>query len=533
MRDTVRSSFREDIRRAAARRVANIQETDKAVATLSLDEAIELEVELRARHMLAVAAVTVLVACWWITVAMPIPVTSLLPILLLPVLGVMPIRDAAAPYADPNIFLFMGGFIIALALERWGLHRRFALGIVVAVGTRRRTLILGFMIATAFLSMWISNTATTMMMLPIALAVIVTLNEGEGGDTEKGANFAAGMMLAVAYAANIGGIATPIGTPPNIVFRGQYEAMFPNAPEISFGGWVLLWLPFAAIFLPIAWFVLTRITCPVGKDDVGGGREVVRQELAKLGPMARPERLVLVVFATTAALWMTRSIPIAGGNYGWAALIEKLLSGSGKTVTLFRASYVGDATVAIATAVVLFIIPAKRDHHDRVVRLMDWKTAQRLPWGILLLFGGGFSIAAAFGQSGLSGWCGMILASLGVSNVLVMVGLTCLLVKFLTEITSNTATAQVILPIVGELSVAMGMNPLTLMLPATISASCAFMLPVATPPNAIVFGSGYIGMRRMVRSGLILNLIAVVLVTAFVMWIVRPMETMGVAPIGP
>ncbi len=478
----------------------------------------------RARLMMAAAALTALVAVWWIFVALPIPVTSLLPLLLAPLLGIMPIKAVAARYADPNVFLFMGGFIIALGVERWGLHRRIALHIVRLMGTGRATIVLGFMFASAILSMWISNTATTMMMLPIGLAVIAALAglEDHTSATSR-ANFAAALMLGIAYGASVGGIATPIGTPPNIVFQGQFRTLFGAAPEISFGHWMLLFVPVVIVFVPLVWLVLTRVTCRFEAGHFKAGRQVVRDELARLGRLRGAEATMLAVFAATALLWMTRKLPVGGVDYGWAALLERLLTPGDGAPQRFRAAFINDATVALGMAVLMFVIPAGRDAAGRTRRLMNWETAQRLPWGILLLFGGGFAIAAVFKASGLSLWCGTVFAELGIRNPLVLIAGTCLLMTFMTEVTSNTATTQVMLPILARVSQAMSLNPLLLMLPATISASCAFMLPVATPPNAIVFGSGKVEMGRMVKTGLILNFIGVVLITLFVYFLARPL----------
>lgn len=478
----------------------------------------------RARIMMGAAATTALVACWWIFVAIPIPATSLLPLVLFPAVGVMSVRGAAIPYANSNVFLFMGGFIIALGIQRWGLHRRIALHIVRIIGTGRATIVLGFMLASAVLSMWISNTATTMMMLPIGLAVIGALSELEKQEPhQRRENFAAAIMLGIAYAASVGGVATPIGTPPNISFHGQLAQLFPNAPEISFGQWMLVFVPLVVVFLPVVWLLLTRVTCRVSTRPLTAGRQIVRKHVSQLGPMRGPEIAMLVIFAATALLWMTRKIPVGEADYGWAAMLERLLSPDDGGLHRFRASFINDATVAVGMAVLLFAIPAGRDGSGRRQRLMNWETAVRLPWGILLLFGGGFSLAAALQASGLSAWLGEVFAGLGITSPPLLVMGTCLLLTFLTEITSNTATTEVMLPIVANASIAMGTNPLLLMLPATISASCAFMLPVATPPNAIVFGSGQVSMGRMVRTGIILNLIGVVLITLVIYFVARPL----------
>ncbi|MHC4089405.1 MAG: SLC13 family permease [Planctomycetota bacterium] len=523
MRAAVREEFADRIPDEVNRILGPEQGSVVAADSSGYRRAEERAVEGRARVMLAAAAVTALVACWWITVAVPIPVTSLLPLVLFPLVGVLPIGQAAAPYANPNVFLFMGGFIIALAIERWGLHRRIALHIVRIVGTSRATIVLGFMLASAVLSMWISNTAATLMMLPIGMAIITALSGlDEGASSREQRNFSAALMLGIAYAASIGGVATPIGTPPNIAFRGQFAQLFERAPEISFGQWMMIFVPLVVVFLPVVWLVLVKVTCRVGQGRVQMGGRVIREELRRLGPMRRPEAAVLTVFLLTAVLWMTRSIPIGESNYGWSGSLERWLTPQGQATGLFRAGYVTDASVALAMAVLLFVIPAGRDDSARRRYLMNWATAQRLPWGILLLFGGGFSIAAGFKASGLSLWCGQAFAGIGLSNPLFVVLGTCLLMTFLTEITSNTATTQVMLPILARVSQTMGVNPLLLMLPATISASCAFMLPVATPPNAIVFGSGCIEMSRMVRSGIIINLIGVVLVTATFYLVAKP-----------
>lgn len=529
MKSAAREHFKGELNSDVANILKALDQEAAQPGSPQYEHAETLAVNGRARVTMGAAAVTALVACWWMFVAVPIPVTSLLPLLLLPLVGVLPVGKAAAPYANPNVFLFMGGFIIALGVERWGLHRRIALQIVRVVGTGRATIVLGFMIASAVLSMWISNTATAMMMLPIGMAVIAAL-AGLGDETSEKSrtNFAAALMLGIAYAASVGGVATPIGTPPNIVFQGQFESLFGHTAKIGFGQWMLLFCPLVVVFIPAIWLVLTRITCRFESGGFKAGREVARGELNKLGRMGRAEKTMLAVFVMTALLWMTRSIPLgedesgARVDYGWAALLESALTTADHHPRRFHADYINDATVALGMAVLMFVIPVGRGESGKNRRLMNWETAQRLPWGILLLFGGGFAIAAGFSASGLSSWCGHAFANLGVTNPLFLILGTCLLLTFLTEITSNTATTQVMLPILARVSQVMGINPLLLMLPATISASCAFMLPVATPPNAIVFGSGKVEMGRMVRTGIILNLIGVVLVTLLIYFFVRP-----------
>ena len=533
MRLAARETFAEGLGSDITELLARSGQPDAPADSAAYRAAAEQAIEARARVMLAAAAVTALVACWWITVAVPIPITSLLPLALFPLVGVLPIRQASAPYADPNVFLLMGGFIIALGIERWNLHRRVALHIVRLVGTSPARIVFGFMLAAAFLSMWISNTATTLMLLPIGLAIISAIGELSEGSAPRHGEFSAALMMGIAYAANIGGTATPIGTPPNLAFRGIFAQLYPEAPEIGFGQWVVIYVPTVLVFLPLMWLVLTRVTCRVDRSPLPVAREVIREDLRRLGPMRWPERAILVVFLVTALLWMTRSIPIGQVNYGWAALVERLLAPESGLPGQFRAGYIHDATVALLMAVLLFAIPAGRDGSTgRREYLMDWETARRLPWGILLLFGGGFSIAVGFRDSGLSYWCGTVFTQVGLASPLLLVAATCLLMTFLTEVTSNTATTQVMLPILSRVSSSMGVNPLMLMLPATVSASCAFMLPVATPPNAIVFGSGHIAMGRMVRTGIILNLVGVALITATFYLVARPIlgVELGVLP---
>ena len=483
----------------------------------------------RAFHMKAAAAVTALIATWWICGTIPIAATSLLPIVLFPLLGVMRVDDTTIQYANHNIFLFMGGFILALAIERWGLHRRLALNVVNIFGTKRPRVVLGFMTASALLSMWISNTATAVMMLPIALAVVHALEQLDTSkDKVAQASFATALMLGTAYACSIGGIVTPIGTPPNIAFAGQFSRLFPDGPEIGFGMWMLLFAPLALVFIPATWYVLVRWVCPIPPAAAGATRDVIRQELARLPRLAGAERRVLYVFAAAAFLWITRSIPVGPSDYGWAALLERAFTPGDGSSPWFHAAYIKDASVAIGVAIVLFLLPGDRTDTGQRQPLMDWETAQRLPWDILLLFGGGFAIAQAFRVSGLSDWCGDAFAGLQIQHPAGLLAATCGMLTFLTEITSNTATTQVMLPIVAEAAPGLGVNPLLLMLAATISASCAFMLPVATPPNAIVYGSGYVEMKTMVRAGIILNLIGIVLVTLLLLFWVAPL--LGINP---
>jgi len=455
----------------------------------------------------ATLATAVLMASWWITVAIPIPATSLLPLVLFPVFGVLTSKQTAVNYASEIIFLFMGGFILALGIQRWGLHRRIALHIVQIFGTNPSRMVLGFMVATAFLSMWISNTATSLMMLPIALAVVASLREVDG-DRVKG--FAPALLLGIAYSASIGGLATPIGTPPNISFLRISEILFPEAPTISFGSWFFAILPVVIVLLPIAWILLVRLfgyRAPSGSSSSGPG--VIAAEIRALGTMSGAERRMLWIFVITALLWITRG-DLDLGTFripGWASLVEAWLPGR------FAAGHLHDATVAMGMALLTFLIPGERQPDGRRPALMDWDTAVQLPWGILLLFGGGFALALAFKESGLAEYFAASFArQVGGLPPFFLVIATCLLLTFLTEVTSNTATTEVLLPILASTATAMGVHPLLLMLPATLSASCAFMLPIATPPNAIVFASGEVEIRDMVRAGLLLNLIGVVVI---------------------
>jgi len=442
------------------------------------------------------AAVAVLMAVWWITEAIPIPATALIPMALFPLLGVMKGKAVAGLYYNHIIFLFIGGFIMALAMQKWNLHRRIALKIILLLGTSPRRIILGFMAATAFLSMWISNTATTMMMVPIAMAIVGKMKETYGG--ESMGRFPVGLFLGIAYGASIGGTATLIGTPPNMAFTGIFEDVFKSGPEISFTTWMMFGLPFAVVFFVIAWLLLTWMFVPHGRR-LTADRSVFLDEYRRLGRMSYEETVVLVMFALMSLLWLLRQ-DIAIGSFtipGWSNVMPV-------------PDFIDDGVVAMMMALLLFIIPSKSKSSPR---LMDWATAVKLHWGIVILFGGGFALAGGFEQSGLSVWMGEQLHVFRALPTLLIVMIVCLMLTFLTELTSNTATTQLVLPVLGSLAVAIEVNPLLLMIPATLSASCAFMLPVATPPNAIVFGSGEVRMRDMIRTGLILNFTGVVVIT--------------------
>ena len=446
----------------------------------------------------AILAGTVWMAAWWITEAVPIPVTSLLPLVLFPLAGGLDVKSTASAYGDENIFLFMGGFMIALAMEKWNLHRRIALTIISAIGTNINRIVLGFMVATGFLSMWISNTATAMMMVPIGLAITYQVADALKNDpsvdtSQENFGFGKALMLGIAYSASVGGIATLIGTPPNTALAAAMEKMY--GIEISFGQWMLFGTPFAWLFILLIWLYLVKIAFPQKIKELPGGREMILAEKEKLGSASTEEKLVFTVFVLAALSWITRSF-----------FLQNFLPG------------ISDGVIAMLFAIVLFVIPAVNVKGDR---LLDWETAVKLPWGILLLFGGGLAIAAGFVGSGLSEWIGGQLTALDAVPLIVVIIVVTALVIFLTEITSNTATAAMMYPIMGALAVALDVHPFALMVAAGVAASCAFMLPVATPPNAVVFGSGYLRIPDMAKAGLALNIMGVVLVPLFI-WFLLP-----------
>ncbi len=436
------------------------------------------------------AAVATLMAVWWMTEALPIPATALLPLALFPILGILGAADASAPFANELIFLFMGGFFLAVTLERWGLHKRIALKIMGWVGTSPSRLVLGFMLATAFLSMWISNTATAAMMLPIALAVGEMFRPQ---DKEGPYEFGIALMLGVAYSASIGGIATLIGTPPNAVLAGAANELL--GADIGFVEWMGVGVPVVLIMLPITWLVLTKVMYPPGTLS-GDAAAIIQREKDAMGPASRGEKLTGMVFALTAFAWVFRSEKTFG-----AITIPGIQT---------FAPDVRDSTIAIAATLVLFLLPVDRKRGEFC---LDWKTARRIPWGVLVLFGGGLSLAVAMDQSGLANWIGGAVAALGAVPTIVIVATVATLVVFLTELTSNVATTSMAMPIMAGAAAGLGMEPLLLMTTAALAASMAFMLPVATPPNAIVFSSGYLTIPQMSKAGLVLNLIAIVLIT--------------------
>ncbi len=456
------------------------------------------------------AAVAVLMAVWWVTDAIPLFATALLPLALYPVLGILPGSETAPVYFNSTILLFLGGFMIALTMERWNLHRRIALKIIHLVGAGPSRIVLGFMLAAAFLSMWISNTATAVMMVPIGLAIILQLEDSVG--REKARHLAVGLMLGIAYGATVGGITTLVGTPPNLSFVRIFAILFPDAPPIAFGQWMIMALPIGAILLVVSWLLITQVFHRAGKD-IGLDSRVVEEERARLGPMSREEGAVLVVFASTALLWVFR-VELKLGDFmvpGWSSLFPD-------------PAMIDDGTVAIFMASLLFFIPA-RSRRGKTRRVMEAEVIPRLPWHIVLLFGGGFALAEGFQRTGLAQLVGSQFQALGSAPPWLMILAICVALTFLTELTSNTATTEMVLPILAAVAVASGIHPLLIMVPATLSASCAFMMPVATPPNAIVFGSERITVGQMARTGIFLNLIGVVVITIVVL-------TIGLAVLG-
>ena len=433
------------------------------------------------------AAVGVLMAVWWMSEALPIPVTSLLPILLFPLLGVAAVGPAAAPYAHELIFLFLGGFLIARGIERWGLHRRIALAVVERMGTRPSRLVAGFMVASAFLSLWISNTATSLLMLPIALSLLTLLG---GAAEEDRRRFAVVLLLGIAYACSLGGMGTLIGTPGNALFAAFVAETYGR--QVGFADWMLVGLPVVVVGLPLTHAVLTRVAFPLRLAEIPGGSAFLAAERDALGPMSGAEKRVAAVFAATAAAWIARP----------------LLAGALPGLT--------DTGVALAGALALFLLPGGRGGGEA---LLDWESARDLPWGVLLLFGGGLSLAAAVRDTGLAEWIGGLVAGAGALPAPLLLLLVLAVILLLTELTSNTATVAAFLPVLASLAAATGQEPLALLAGATLAASGAFMLPVATPPNAIVFASGHVSIAQMARAGCLLNLLFLLLVAAACWWL--------------
>ncbi|WP_318312773.1 SLC13 family permease [Flagellimonas crocea] len=437
-----------------------------------------------------ILAATVWIGIWWVFEVLPIAVTALLPIILFPLMDTIPLGDTTASYGDKYVFLYMGGFMLAMAIEKWNLHRRIALYIIKAIGTNMYTIVLGFMVATAFLSMWISNTATTVMVLPMAVSIVKQLKDNPQTPENENKIFSKLLMLSIAYAASIGGIATLIGTPPNLVFAGFVQKTY--GVDISFWQWMKFGLPVSAVLLVLAWLYLTRLAYPLGKARFPGGKKEINRLLSELGPMGKEEKMVLFVFVFTALCWITRSF-----------LLQKFIPN------------IDDTIIAIGAAILLFIIPANRSGEP----LIKWNEAVKIPWGIILLFGGGMAIAKGFQETGLASYLGAQMTFFDGFPLFMLILLVITCINFLTEVTSNLATTAMMLPVLAPLALTLGINPYLLMVACTSAASCAFMLPVATPPNAVVFGSGYLRIPDMVRTGFFMNILSIILMSVAVFYL--------------
>ena len=431
----------------------------------------------------AVLATTLWIAVWWILEIVPIAVTAMLPILLFPITGAMKLSATTAAFGHKYVFLYIGGFTLAIAIEKWNLHKRIALSVIKIIGTSVSHIILGFMLATAFLSMWISNTATTVMMLPIGMAIISQLKDNPNTIEDENKTFGKALMLAIAYSASIGGIATLIGTPPNLIFAGILEDQYHI--EMTFSKWFIFGFPISIILLFICWKYLTTKAFKFNQKDFPGGKAEIKRLLHNLGSISYEEKTVLIVFCITAFLWLTRSYLIS---------------------PFFPA--IDDTVIAMASATVLFLLPTKNKVESKII---DWESAVKLPWGILLLFGGGLALAEGFKTSGLAEWIGTQITQFDNLPLFVLLFILIFAINFLTEITSNLATTAMLLPVIVPVALALNVHPFTLMVGNTVATSCAFMLPVATPPNAIVFGSGYLKIPDMVRTGIWMNIISIIL----------------------
>ncbi|MDG1016767.1 MAG: DASS family sodium-coupled anion symporter [Woeseiaceae bacterium] len=435
----------------------------------------------------SVAAMGSLMAIWWATEAIPIAITALLPLVFFPLLGISSIQEAATPFANKVIYLFLGGFIVAFAMQRWNLHRRIALTILQYVGGNGRSLVGGFMLVSASLSMWVMNTSTTMMLLPIAISVITVIHGTvEHLNEKQKQDFQYALLLGIAYAATIGGMSTLVGTAPNAMLAAfmleTYDA------DLSFSKWMLVGIPLSLVMVPLAWVALTRWTFKVDFATNDTGRLALKKMKDDLGSISTPEIRVGIIFLLLAVAWITRPI----------------------LITLPGLSALDDSSIAMAGAISLFMIPSG-DKTDPV--LLRWIHLEKLPWSILLLFGGGLSLAAAVSNSGLAAWLGSNLSLISDLPTTLLVMIIAVMIIFLTELTSNVATTATFLPVIGAIAIEMGINPIILAAPVTLAASCAFMLPVATPPNAIVFGSGLLNIPKMIRAGLVLNLIGIIVVS--------------------
>lgn len=466
---------------------------------------IDRQLNPEAQRLFAIAA---LMAVWWITEAIPLAVTSLLPLILYPALGIMKTSEISPHYMNHLIFLFMGGFFIAEAIQKWELHRRFALGTIYWLGKSPKSLILSFMLVAAFMSMWISNTATAIMLMPIGIAVIRQLRNGDGDIEPKSRSFETVLMLGIAYACSIGGTATLIGTPPNLVFAGIYKTFFPGEPEVYFSKWIALIIPLSIILLLIAFLYLAFVVLKKSNLPEIQNRAFLKKEIDSLGKLSREQKRVLIVFVCTALLWIFRG-DISLGSFkipGWAGLIG-------------LADKVQDSTVAVAMATLLFIIPGEKNGEPAKRNLLVLRDFAKIPWDILLLFGGGFALAEGIQQTGLADYLAQSLKFISHFPLPLLLFIVCISITLLTELTSNTAVATTFLPVMATFAKLTGVHPLIIMLPATIAASCAFMLPVATPPNAIVFGTRYVSLKNMVSVGLALIFMSAITITIYFLFL--------------
>ena len=433
-----------------------------------------------------VAAIALLMAIWWATEAVPVPVTALLPLALFPLLGVNDIKTTALPYANPNIYLFMGGFILALGIESSGLHKRLALRMLITIGSSGAKLVGGFMLVSALISMWVMNTSTTLMLLPIGLAVCATVAKTiPNFSSQERKHFEISLLLGIAYAASIGGMSTLVGTAPNIIFVGFMQETY--GLEISFIDWMKLGVPLSAMMLFASWYAITKYVYPVTFIANMETKLQLKNMLYDLGPMGRDEKKVLIIFSLAASAWMLRT------------LLDNFIP------------LLTDAGIAVLAALSFFLIPSENNKTD----LLTWDQANKLPWGLLVLFGGGLSLAASIESSGLGSWIGEALTILDNVPPIILILAVVTLIIFLTELTSNVATTSTFIGVMGGVAFALGIAPVALTIPVVLAASCAFMLPVATPPNAIVFGSGKISIPDMMKAGFALNIIGIILVTMF------------------
>ena len=451
-----------------------------------------------------VAAVSILMAIWWITEAVPLAATSLVPLVFFPFFGVLSGSEISASYINSVIFLFIGGFMLAIAMENWGLHKRIALKIISVFGGTANSILFGFMLSAAFLSMWISNTATAVMMLPIALAVINKIEKEFG--REETNKFSKSILLGIAYSCSIGGIATLIGTPPNLALVRIFNIAFPDAPAISFGNWMLLAFPITILLLIINALFFTKVVFKSNKK-IKISKDFIRNEYKSLGKFSYPQKVIALVFGITSLLWIFRTDLNLGAVKinGWSSIFS-------------TPDFIDDGTIAITMAFLLFLFPSKDESQKTI---LGANVFEQIPWGIILLFGGGFALATAFSSSGLSEYIGNNLRGLSNVPTFILILIICFIINFLTELTSNTATTQMILPILASVSIVIGLNPLLLMIAATLSASMSFMMPVGTPPNTIVFASKRLKISDMALTGFALNILSVIVISVIVYFLAQ------------